>query len=123
MTKPVKTPRSILDNFGKYAFDEGMKCVRENIDQETGLWKLAKKFVDMTEQENSALAQLEECYKPLEPIDGVLSVEEIEKQIDLEYYLSDYNDDDYKNDYREYEARRERLAHAIYNLITKRGGG
>ena len=49
-----------------------------------------------------------------------LSVEEIEKQIDLEYYLSVYNDGDYVNDLKEYEDRRKRLAQAIHNLIINK---
>lgn len=47
--------KASLDNFAKYAFDEGMRCVKDNIDPKTGLWKMAKKFVDMTEEENKAL--------------------------------------------------------------------
>lgn len=54
-----KTMREILDNYAKYAFDEGMKCVKDNIDLKTGLWKLSKKFVDMTIQRNQALSDIE----------------------------------------------------------------
>ena len=52
----------ILDIFAKQAFDKGMKCVGDNID-EKGLWKEQKKTVDMTEERKQAHDQIIELWK------------------------------------------------------------
>jgi hypothetical protein len=102
MTEPVKTPREILEEF-KWACYEGYTGGEMD-----GIQCDEKDY-------QIALAQLEEYYKPLEPIDGVPSVEEIEKALETGYKNWIHGDSFHSVCWQQ--------AQVIHNLIIQRRKG